>query len=359
MSDDELGIAVVGSGRIGTLRASMSARHPSVKFLAVSDKDPTRADVLKQAVGADLATGDNEEAIAHPSVTSVFVSTPEHDHLEAVLMALELGKPVFLEKPVALTNEDADKIVEVSERTGVEVVVGYSRRHDRRWMLTKEHIVQGRLGEILGIQSRVYNTRAQMMQILKRSPDATPVMDVLTYYVDMACWYMEGIRPVEVIARGNGKIFRELGHDVDDVTWAIITFENGCVVNLGVCYALPEKYPSIGHSPRFEIIGQDGVILLDADNKDSLLFTEKGSPHAYVPDHFTDMVFMQTNSSGDWALGEFWGPIANETRTWLDHLVMGTPTGHTTIQEGRLTVEVTLAIEESSRTGLPVAISKG
>lgn len=359
MSDEELGVAVVGSGRIGTLRANMSKRHPLVKFLAVSDIDRTRADVLKQAVGADLSSDDNQEVIGHPSVTAVFVSTPEHDHLEAVLAAIELGKPVFLEKPVALTIEDADKIVEASERTGVEVVVGYSRRHDRRWMLTKEHIVQGRLGEILGIQSRVYNTRAQMLQILKRSPEATPVMDVLTYYVDMACWYLEGIRPVEVIARGNGKIFRNLGHDVDDVTWAIITFENGCVVNLGVCYALPEKYPSNGQSPRFEIIGQDGVILLDADNKDSLLFTEKGLPHAYVPDHFTDMVFMQTNSSGDWALGDFWGPIANETRTWLDHLVMGTPSGHTTVQEGRLTVEVTLAIEESARTGLPVAISKG
>ena len=98
---------------------------------------------------------------------------------------------------------------------------------------------------------------------------------------------------------------------------------------------------------------------MDADNKDSLLFTEKGAPHAYVPDHFTDMVFMQTNSSGDWALGDFWGPIANETRTWLDHLVMGTPSGHTTVQEGQLTVEVTLAIEESARTGLPVTISKG
>jgi len=51
--------------------------------------------------------------------------------------------------------------------------------------------------------------------------------------------------------------------------------------------------------------------------------------------------------------------VATIYRAWLDHLVMGTPTGHTTIQEGRLTVEVTLAIEESSRTGLPVAISKG
>ena len=84
---------------------------------------------------------------------------------------------------------------------------------------------------------RVYNTRAQLMEILKRSPDATPVTDVLTYYVDMACWFMEGIRPVEVVARSKYKIFKELGYNAADVTWAIITFENGAVVNLGISYA--------------------------------------------------------------------------------------------------------------------------
>jgi predicted dehydrogenase len=65
-------------------------------------------------------------------------------------------------------------------------------------------------------------------------------MDVLTYYVDMACWYLEGIRPVEVVARGNARIFKEMGYSAHDVTWAIITYENGAVVNLGICYALPQ-----------------------------------------------------------------------------------------------------------------------
>ncbi len=357
MQKKELGVAVVGSGRIGTLRANMAARHPSVNFLAVSDKDPKRAGDLAESVSAHLSSGDNLEVISRPEVNAVFVSTPEHDHAEAILQALELGKPVFVEKPLALTLEDADRIVEAVERTGVAFCVGYSRRHDRRWMLAKEQIAQGRLGQILGITSRVYNTRAQMLQILKRSPEATPVMDVLTYYVDMACWYLEGVAPVEVVARSNGKIFRGMGYEADDVTWTIITFENGAVVNLGIFYALPAKYPTYGQSARFEILGEEGVILLDMDNKDSLLFTDNGVPHAYVPDHQVNMLFMQTNSSGDWALGEFWGPIANETRSWLDHLAIGAPSAHTTAREGRRTVEVTLAIDEAARTGKTVKLS--
>lgn len=353
----ELGVAVVGSGRIGTLRANMASRHPSVRFLAVSDLDAEKAGLLGEAVGADLVSSDNETIIAHPDVNAVIVSAPEHEHLKPILQAIELGKPVFVEKPLALTLEDTDIIVEAVERTGVELRVGYSRRHDRRWMLAKEQVVQGRLGQVLGIQSRVYNTRAQMMEILKRSPTATPVLDALTYYVDMTCWFMAGNRPVEVVARSHGKVFKGMGYPVDDVTWTIITFEDGAVANLGIFYALPAKYPTYGQSARFEVLGDEGVIILDMDNKDSFLFTDNGVPHSYVPDHNVNALFMQSNSSGDWAMNDYWGPIANETRSWLDHIATGTAISHTTVREGRLTVEVTLAIEEAARTGLPVMIS--
>ncbi len=351
-----VGVAVVGSGRIGTLRASLSAAHPGVTFIAVSDKQKHKADILAQKIGADFVTTDNLAAINHPSVDAIFISTPEHDHRDAVVQALESGKPVFVEKPLSFSLEDGDAIVEAAKRTGTEIRVGYSRRHERRWMLAKEQILQGRLGEILGIQQRVYNARAQLLEILKRAPTASAVNDVLTYYVDMACWYLEGHKPVEVVAREQRRVFKSLGHDTGDVTWALVTFDNGAVVNLGVSYVLPMKYPSVGQSARFEVIGTDGVILLDADNKDSLLYTEKGAPHAYVPDHNISLMFMQTTSAADFAVGDFWGAVASETRSWLDHLMTGRPVPHTTLEEARTTLAVTLAIEESARTGKTIKL---
>ena len=75
----------------------------------------------------------------------------------------------------------------------------------------KDQLVEGRIGNILSISARACNTRAQGIEILKRSPTATPVVDVLTYWVDVACWYLEGIEPVEVTARGTGTVFREAG----------------------------------------------------------------------------------------------------------------------------------------------------
>src|SRR5690348_6609624 len=64
-----IGIAVIGSGRIGTLRARLAAKHPAVRFLAVADKDPKRAQALAEQAGADFHTGSNEAAINHPDVT--------------------------------------------------------------------------------------------------------------------------------------------------------------------------------------------------------------------------------------------------------------------------------------------------
>src|ERR1043165_1734998 len=98
MTHANLGIAVVGAGRIGTLRARLAAKHPSVRFLAISDKDPACARALAEQAGANVHSGSNDEVIAHPDVTAVFVSTPEQEHTDAVCKALELGKAVLVEK---------------------------------------------------------------------------------------------------------------------------------------------------------------------------------------------------------------------------------------------------------------------
>ncbi len=356
MNRKELGIAVVGAGRIGTLRARLAAKHPAVGFLAVSDLDPQRARALAEQAGADFHSGDNLEVIARPEVNAVFVSTPEGQHAAPVRRALELGKPVLVEKPIALTLKDADDILATLRATGGDLRVGYSRRFKECFLRAKEQMLHGRLGRVVGGLARVYNSRAQAFAILKRDAHATPVMDVLTYYVDLMCWFLEGNTPVEVVARGQSGIFKEAGYGAHDVTWAIVTFTDGAVVNLGVSYALPEKYPTLGQSDRVELLGTHGTMLIDDDHMDHLLYSEKGIPHPYVPDHSVNMAFLGSNTAGDWAVGDFWGPLGNETRAWLDHLVTGHPTAHTTPEQARINLETTLAIERAVATGKPVRL---
>ena len=356
MKQSNIGIAVIGAGRIGTLRARLAAKHPAVRFLAISDRDPARARALAEQAGADVHSGNNEEMIGHPDVTAVIVSTPEQEHTLPILTALKLGKPVLVEKPIGFSLRDADTILDTLRATKGDLRVGYSRRYKDCFLRAKEQMLHGRLGRVVGGTARVYNSRAQAFAILKRDPHATPVLDVLTYYVDLMCWLLEGNRPVEVVARGQHGIFKEAGYRAHDVTWAIVTFADGAVINLGVSYALPARYPTLGQSDRLELLGSEGTMIIDDDHMDHLLFSEKGIPHAYVPDHAVNMAFLGSNTAGDWAVGDFWGPLGNETRAWLDHLATGAPTVHTTPEQARINLETTIAIERAVESGQSVRL---
>ena len=357
MQHKQLGIAVIGAGRIGTLRARLAAKHPSVEFLAIADQDISKAKALAETCGADFYSADNDEVIARPEVTAVFVSTPEGEHAAPIKKALELGKPVLVEKPLALTLEDADDILATLQATGGKLNVGYSRRFKECYLRAKEQIIHERLGKIIGGTARVYNSRAQAFSILKRDPHATPVLDVLTYYVDLMCWFLDGTsKPVEVVARGQSGVFKAAGYSADDVTWAIITFSDGAVINLGISYALPARYPTLGQSDRLELLGLEGTMIIDDDHMDHILFSDRGIPHAYVPDHAVNMAFIGSNTAGDWACGDFWGSLGNETRSWLDSLVTGSPKVHTTPLQARMNLETTIAIERAVASGQSVRL---
>lgn len=351
-----IGIAVVGSGRIGTLRARLAAKHPAVRFLALADLDIEKARRLAGETGADFVSADNAEVIERPEVTAVIVSTPEGAHSAPVRRALALGKAVLVEKPIALTLRDADDMLETVRRTRGDLRIAYSRRYKECFLRAKEQMLQGRLGKVVGGMARVYNGRAVALNILQRDPHATPVLDVLTYYVDLVCWLLEGNPPVEVVARGRRGLFAEAGYDADDVTWAIVTFADGAAFSFGVSYALPADWPAMGQSDRVELLGMEGTMLIDDDHRDHLLYTDRGFPAGYLPGHSVNMAFLGANSGGDWAVGDFWGSIANETRAWLDALATGQPTVHTTPQQARINLETTIAIVRAAETGKAVRL---
>ena len=97
-------------------------------------------------------------------------------------------------------------------------------------------------------------------------------------------------------------------------------------------------------------------MLLDDDHTDQLMYSERGADHVYIPGHSANMVFLGSGTPGDWALGEFWGPVATETAGWLDHLSMGRTCLLATAADARKVVEITMAIERSLRTRKAVDI---
>src|SRR3979409_2168981 len=97
-------------------------------------------------------------------------------------------------------------------------------------------------------------------------------------------------------------------------------------------------------------------MIIDDDHMDHLLFSVKGIPDAYVPDHAVEMAFLGSNPAGDWAVGGFWGPLGNETRARIDHLATGAPAVHATPEQARINLETTIAIERAVATGQSVRL---
>jgi predicted dehydrogenase len=287
MHGKTIGIAVVGSGRIGTLRAVMASRHPAVHFLAVSDRDPAKAEKLAAQCGAACWSGDNLEVISRPEVGAVVVSTIELEHVGPVVQALEMGKKVFVEKPIALTLKDADHLINTARLhadRGASLHVGFSRRFKKRYMIAREQLRRGRLGQLTGAVVRLFNTRSQAMQTLSRLPENSPTSG-LTYYIDLMGWFFENNPIVEVIARGKRGVLLNSGHNTTDLAHAILTCADGAVIAMSVSYALPKGFPVLGHAARVELLGPDGVMLLDDDHTDRMLYSDHGVGHVYIPGH--------------------------------------------------------------------------
>ncbi|MBI4192569.1 MAG: Gfo/Idh/MocA family oxidoreductase [Betaproteobacteria bacterium] len=348
--EKKLGLAIIGAGRIGSTRARVAAQYPACRIVAVADINVDRAVELGNAVGAEFTGDDVGKAVSHPGVDAVLVATPEHTHTQPVIAALAAHKPVMCDTPMALNVRDAAAMERAANAYGVPLCFAYTQRFQRQYQVAKDNVQRGALGRILGGTVRVYNSRAPTFQILKRCPQVTPVVDILTYWVDMVCWLMEGNRVVEVFARGNGEVLRSAGYSADDIVWAILTFTDGAVVSAGIAYALPEQYPSLGQSPRLELIGTQGALLLDDERKNHFMYSEHGVMHGYVPNHSVKAAFLGSSSFGDWAQGTLWGPLADETRAFVDFVLTGRPGTIPQAQEARRTLEITLAIEESART---------
>lgn len=118
-------------------------------------------------------------------------------------------------------------------------------------------------------------------------------------------------------------------------------------------YANEQKHVGV----RIEVYGSEGALILNDDHTDELLITNKGIPHAYIPGLEFQTAFLSSSTPGNWHLGDYWGPVADESRVWLDHLSRGRPCPMATARDARINLEITLAIEESARTGKAVRLA--
>ena len=348
---EPIGIGLIGAGRMGSIRAHLAANSPLVDFFAVADIDPAKAAAVADKTDAAFHTDDNMAVIQHPSVNAIIVSTPEGEHTDAICAALEAGKSVLVEKPIALSLVDADRILETWGRSEADLFIGYTQRLRRRYLSVKEQIDAGRLGRVISGRLHHYVSRAVYRQIYKRSPHASPITDGLTYMADMALWFLAPRKPVRVYAQGGGHVFPDHPKGLGDYGWAIVTFDDGTSFSLGMVASMPERWPAYVGTIGIDLFGTDGAIAIEDGHKDVMMVTDEPTPSPYAADSSVEVAFLGSQMPGDWALGDFYGPMRDETRLFLERITTGKEVPLCDGLTGRDVLELTLAIEKSAAEG--------
>jgi predicted dehydrogenase len=355
---NRIGLGIIGAGRVGLIRGEIAARFPQVDWIGIAEIDPDRAKLVAEKVGADFVTDDYQKLLARPELTAVIVSTDEHLHVEPILAAVERGLAMMIEKPLATDLGDSARVLKAIEAKGVDAVVGYTQRFRQRWLVAKEKVGNGELGQVTMATSRGFMNRLVALDNYKRTPDPKKISPMVisgTHALDVVMWIMEGRKPVEIYARSVDKALGPICGGTDG-TAGMITMDDGSIYHLSLSWALPIVWPGAVYSLDVGIVGTEGVLTIDDTHRDVVLAVNKPQSEGYAPDKSRLVDFIGSYPPGHIALGELRGPMREETISWLLRLSTGLPTHHATAAEAHNRLMLTKALDLSAKRRTPIEV---
>lgn len=149
---DQLGIAVIGL-HMGYGHFQQANSHPNARLVAVCDINQAEVDRVQAEFPVPLATTDYQEVLDSPDVHIVSITTPDHYHLEQTVAALEAGKHVLVEKPMARTVDECEQMVNAARKCNKKLMVAHVCRFYSFFEQCKQWTTDGTLGEIYHVET--------------------------------------------------------------------------------------------------------------------------------------------------------------------------------------------------------------
>jgi scyllo-inositol 2-dehydrogenase (NAD+) len=341
---DLLNVGIIGTGWCGGIRAIAAANSALVGSLHLAEINPDRLAEIGARTGAVTATADWEALVEDPEIQALMISaTPETLHYPMAKAALSAGKHVLLEKPIAMTLDEADDLIEIAEAGHLKFTIGYSQRFNSKQALVKRSINDGTLGDPVSVLVSRHITRSLGAKIGSRTKLSPAAMEA-THDIDFSLWCLDPRRPVRVYSQVAWGARQADG--VPDTQVIVITMDDGVTVTIGAGWSLPPGYPNFS-ATWIEFIGTDGALMMDASHKDIVLNTVKDGvqfPLSTMPGEYVDHVYA--------------GPMERETIHFLQAVAHDRPV----MVEPRLarqTMEVYIAADLSAETGQVVTLPLG
>lgn len=191
MSGEQMEVAVLGGGQMGLHVIEHLRDSPLVRGITVFDPKPERREELEKEHGIKT-TGTLEDVLNDPAVRLVFITAPNDAHKDLAVRALEAGKAVMCEKPMATNLADAEAMVEAAERTQGFLQIGFELRYSRLYTTVKDWIDQGKLGRVVNSQCTYCTSAWGRHNVWRASSGTSGGMfgEKLSHYVDLVRWWI-------------------------------------------------------------------------------------------------------------------------------------------------------------------------
>ncbi|UBH07169.1 oxidoreductase [Leucobacter sp. Psy1] len=349
-----LRVGIVGCGKIAINHAKALNAIPEVALAAVCDVDQTRAEAFAEAFGASRAYSDLEEMLAS-GLDAVMICTPHPIHEQGVLAAARHGLHVLCEKPIAVSIEEADRMVAATEAAGVKFGVVFQRRFWPAAQRVRDALAAGKLGTpAVGSLTVRLGRDAEYYSEPWRGRWDTEGGGVLinqgVHYVDMLLWLMG--EPTRVY--GTTRTVKHGAYiEVEDTAVAVIEFSSGAVATLqaGTTFA-----PGLGTS----------VFISDARGR-AVTVTEhpEGAPGINdiwtIPGETDYQSYLATDIEADPPLASIHEGLAPFHAEQIEEFVQAVAQDRDPLVTGAdalRALEVILAVYESSRSGEAVDLAE-
>jgi len=331
-----LGVGLIGLGRLGRVYArDLASRIPETRLVAVADTNAAATDEVARQYDVAGAYTDPERLLDDPQVEAVVIASPTHTHRELVVAAAERRRPVFCEKPPALSLSETVAMKEAVERSGIFFQMGFMRRFDTGYAAAKRRVEEGALGTPVVFKSTSRDPHRTTLEYADPRSSGGMILDMGIHDFDLARWFMGEVRTVQTLA---GTLAYPELKTVGDIDNAIVglRFADG---RLGVVDL--SRNVVYGYDIATELLGTQGTLRIGYLRETPLLVLTKGTvAHDTVP------FFME----------RFANAYTSQLQNFAANVRGGRP-APITIEDGIEALRIALAAHRAYETGRPVEVA--
>jgi UDP-N-acetylglucosamine 3-dehydrogenase len=269
------GVAVIGCGGVSAGHFSAYAAHPDARLVAAVDSRPELAEAAARRWGAERSYSSIEAVLADPDVQVVDLCLPHELHAPVAIQAANAARHVFVEKPIANTLDEADRMIRAAREHGVLLMVDQTKRYQNRHRRIKEILDAGYIGEPVLVKSAYPQDVTYAWHHMDPRRLATywkqdgVISGIGIHSLDLLRWLIGEIVEVQALASTTDLI--DPGRRTEDSGIILARFASGCIGESTVSYVL--KRPRMAASwdlMPLQIFGRAGSLTMDEGDRISV-----------------------------------------------------------------------------------------